>query len=81
LRVKDLIFRFITEGRAFPIDRLIRPIARISADLPADHVVGVLREHRAHQAVVVDETGALLGLITIQDVVGELLGATGAPRA
>ena len=81
LRVKDLVFRFVAEGRAFPIDRLIRPIARISPDLPADRVVGILRERRAHQAVVVDKSGAVLGLITIQDVIGELLGATGAPQA
>jgi putative hemolysin len=81
LRVKDLVFRFVAEGRAFPIDRLIRPIARISADLPADRVVSVLRERRAHQAIVVDEAGALLGLVTIQDVIGELLGASSATRA
>ena len=81
LRVKDLVFRFVAEGRALPIDRLIRPIARISPDLPADRVVSLLRERRVHQAIVVDDAGVLLGLVTIQDVVGELLGAANAPRA
>jgi CBS domain containing-hemolysin-like protein len=80
LRVEDLVFRFVAGGPA-PLDRLVRPVARISPDLAADHVVAALRERRAHQAVVVDATGAMLGLVTIQDVVGELLGAVRAPGA
>ena len=60
-----------------PLPRLLRPIAEISQDLSADRVVGVLRERRVHQAVVVDAPGHAIGLVTIQDVLSELLGSTG----
>jgi CBS domain containing-hemolysin-like protein len=79
LRVKDLVHRFITHG---PTDlrQLIRPVVRVQQDLPADRVVTVLREKRAHQAVVVDAQDRPLGLITIQNLLEALLGA-GAARS
>jgi CBS domain containing-hemolysin-like protein len=74
LRVKDLVDRFIAEGQ-LPLDRLIRPVVELSESLPADRVVGLLRERRVHQAVVVDAAGHAIGVITIQDVLSELLGS------
>jgi CBS domain containing-hemolysin-like protein len=78
LRVKDLVHRYITHG---PTDlrQLMRPVVRVQQDLPADRVVTVLRERRAHQAVVVDAADRPLGLITIQNLLEALLGA-GAVR-
>jgi CBS domain containing-hemolysin-like protein len=85
--VKDLVERYITEGPV-PMSRLIRPVVRLTEGLAADAVVTELRTRRAHSAVVVDDSGRSTGLITIQDVLGELLGlretvaapATGAAR-
>jgi CBS domain containing-hemolysin-like protein len=42
--------------------------------MPADQLLRTLRESRSHQALVVNEYGAMAGLITLQDVVAELLG-------
>jgi CBS domain containing-hemolysin-like protein len=42
--------------------------------MSADQLLRTLRESRSHQALVVDEYGAVAGLITLQDVVAELLG-------
>jgi putative ABC transport system permease protein len=41
---------------------------------PADRLLGFLKEKRSHQAIVVDANGTIVGLITLEDVVGELLG-------
>lgn len=83
LRVKDLVQRYVTDGPQ-PLDRLLRPIQHLPETLTADRVIALLRERRAHQAVVVDAGGRAVGLITIQDVLGELLGpqavAAGAGR-
>jgi CBS domain containing-hemolysin-like protein len=73
LRVKDLVRRYVTHG---PTDLrlLVRPVVRVPQDIPADRVVSVLRERRAHQAVVVDGTDVPVGLITIQDLLEALVG-------
>src|SRR4029079_697596 len=73
LRVKDLVERYVAEG-PMPIERLVRPIVEVSEALPADRVVTALRDKRAHAAVVVDQSGSAVGLITIQDVLEELMG-------
>lgn len=74
LRVKDLLHHFVLEGELPSLERLLRPLARVPYDLSADRVIGLLRERRVHQAVVTDEQGKVIGLITIQDVLAEFLG-------
>jgi CBS domain containing-hemolysin-like protein len=73
LRVKDLVERYVAEGPV-GLERLIRPVVRLAPNLPADRVLTLFRERRAQQAVV-ESQGRALGLITIQDVLAELLGA------
>ena len=74
LRVKDLLHHFVLEGEPPALGRLLRPLAHVSHDLSADRVIALLRERRVHQAVVTDEQGRVIGLITIQDVLAEFLG-------
>jgi putative hemolysin len=73
LRVKDLVYYYVASGAAARLEHLARPIVRVPADLPADRVIALLRERRVHQAVVTDGSGAVVGLITIQDVIGAVL--------
>jgi CBS domain containing-hemolysin-like protein len=82
LRVKDLVERYAMQGTV-RVERLMRPVVHLIEDLPADRALGVLRERRAHSAIVSDANGRTAGLITIQDLLGELLGAAApstAPR-
>jgi putative hemolysin len=78
LRVKDLVHRYLAEGPPVTAGSLARPVATIPVTLPADQVLTAMKAKRAHQAVVLDGTGAVIGLITIQDVLGALLGSEGA---
>jgi CBS domain containing-hemolysin-like protein len=78
LHVKDLVRRYVTHGPT-DLKQLLRPVVRVPEDIPADRVATVLREKRAHQAIVVDGANTAVGLITIQDVLEALVGA-GAAR-
>jgi CBS domain containing-hemolysin-like protein len=81
LRVKDLVHQYVVDGAGAPLEKLVRPVVRIASDLPADRVIGLLRERRVHQAVVTDASGTIVGLLTIQDVIGAFLDSTpAAPR-
>lgn len=73
LRVKDLVRRFVSDG-PMPLDKLARPLPRLPVELPADRIIGVFRAKRAHLALVVDGNDDVVGLVTIHDVLGELLG-------
>jgi len=73
LRVKDLVNRFVQQGPT-PLAQLMRPVVRVSQDLAADRIAAALRERRAHQAMVIDASEAVVGLVTIQDVLVALVG-------
>ena len=75
LHTKDVVTHFLERGRAGTLASLIRPMLRVPDGMPADRLLGFLRERRAHQALVVDPAGSVIGLITLEDVIGELLGS------
>ena len=55
----------------------MRPITSVHESVTADRVLRELRERRSHQALVVDEFGGTSGLLTLEDVLRELLGDVG----
>jgi putative hemolysin len=73
LHIKDVVTRYVQAG-ALTVASLLRPIVRVPETMPADRLLAFLRERRNHQALVVDDQGTVVGLITLEDVVGELLG-------
>ena len=73
LHTKDVITHY-AQGAPMSVASLLRPIVHVPDTMPADRLLGFLRERRSHQAIVVDGLGAVVGLITLEDVVGELLG-------
>jgi putative hemolysin len=73
LHTKDVVTDFI-QGGGGSITTLLRPIVRVRDNMPADRLLAFLRDRRSHQALIVDENGRVAGLITLEDVLGELLG-------
>ncbi len=57
----------------FPTSAL-RPIARVRAETPLDDVLGAMRDTRTHLAAVIGPNGGLTGLVTMEDVLRELVG-------
>ena len=73
LHIKDVVTGYV-QSRGLTVASLLRPIVRVPDSMPADRLLAFLRERRSHQALVVDAAGAVVGLITLEDVVAELLG-------
>lgn len=57
----------------FPVTAM-RPIARVRASTPLDDVLTALRRSRTHLAAVLDEDDRLAGMVTMEDVLRELVG-------
>jgi len=74
LHTKDLVTEYVTGMRRRSLASLLRPIVRVRHDMPADRLLAFLREKRSHQALVVDADGKVIGLITLEDVLADLLG-------
>jgi putative hemolysin len=74
LHTKDVVTHFLERGRSGTLMQLVRPLPRVSEAMPADRLLAFLRERRSHQAIVIDAVGIVVGLVTLEDVLGELLG-------
>jgi len=77
LHTKDLVRWRVSGARDEGLASLVRPIASVHESVTADRVLRELRERRSHLALVVDEFGGTAGLLTLEDVLSELLGDVG----
>lgn len=75
LNTKDVVMHFVARGDLGAVAGLVRPVERVLETMSADRLLAFLRERRSHQALVVDAAGAVVGMITLEDVLGELLGS------
>jgi CBS domain containing-hemolysin-like protein len=77
LHTKDLVRWFVTEGAMMTLADLLRTVPTVHESVTADRILRDLRERRSHQTLVVDEFGGTSGLLTLEDVLSELLGHVG----
>ena len=71
LHVKDLLVR---EGKDVSLEDLARDIERVPESMLVDELLERLRKLREHFALVLDEHGTVVGLITLEDVLEEIVG-------
>lgn len=72
LHVKDVI-RARQRGGSLSPRTLARAAPTIAASAPADQVLELFRSQRGHAAIVVDEHGATLGLVTMDDIIADVM--------
>jgi CBS domain containing-hemolysin-like protein len=58
----------------FSLQRFVREPLYIPATRPAERVLDDLRKTRAHMAVVLDEYGGTAGILTMEDLIEEVVG-------
>ncbi|MFF8289195.1 hemolysin family protein [Streptomyces sp. NPDC016309] len=76
LHVKDALDA-VPRDLPFPVSAM-RPIARVRAATPLDDVLTAMRRSRTHLAAVLDDDGKPAGLVTMEDVLRELVGRPAA---
>ncbi len=74
LYAKDLL-RYLRDGRTdIPLDRILRAAYFIPESKKVDELLQELQQRRVHMAVVVDEYGGTAGIVTIEDLLEEIVG-------
>lgn len=75
--LKDLVRR--SQGTPDPrggprVDEIMRPARFVPESKPVDELLREMQAKRTHMAVVVDEYGGFAGLVTIEDILEEIVG-------
>lgn len=74
LHVKDLFVVTDAEELSFDLARYLRPAAFVPDLKRSGDLFREMRRRRFHLAVVVDELGAIAGLVTLEDLIERILG-------
>lgn len=74
VHVKDVLTRDPSELDRVTVHDLRRPIQAVPETRDLEHLLADMRADRSHAVLVVDEFGAMIGLVTLEDVLEELVG-------
>jgi CBS domain containing-hemolysin-like protein len=74
--LKDLASRAQDPDRArtTAVEDVMRPVAYVPESKPVDELLREMQAARSHIAIVIDEYGGTAGLITIEDILEEIVG-------
>jgi len=73
VNAKDLLIQSV-EGKAFDIIAALQPPVFVPETLPALKLLETLRKARTHIVLVIDEHGGIEGIVTLNDILGSLVG-------
>jgi CBS domain containing-hemolysin-like protein len=71
---KDILEYSDDKHKAQPIEALIRPVAYVPESMPVADLLREFQKVKQKLAIVVDEHGGVSGLVTMEDVVEEIVG-------
>ncbi len=74
LYAKDLLQCFYDNQIDRPIETLLRPAHFVPVSKKVNTLLREMQKHRVHVAMVVDEYGGTAGLVTIEDIIEEIVG-------
>lgn len=72
--VKDLLSKLTDENPPKTVALVMRPIEFVPETKHASSLLAEMQESHTHQVIVVDEYGDIAGLVTIEDLLEELVG-------
>jgi CBS domain containing-hemolysin-like protein len=63
-----------TEGAEMEIEKVMRPATFVPESKPVDELLRQMQKQRIHVAIAIDEYGGTAGLVTIEDILEEIVG-------
>jgi CBS domain containing-hemolysin-like protein len=74
VHVSELARLLMQEGPSAPLEPVVHDALIVPETKPLDDMLADLQRHRASMAVVVDEYGRVVGVITVEDIIEEVVG-------
>lgn len=77
INIKDLLLQGIKDkdsSATFTLSKFVQPIINVIETAPIKEVLQKMQAERIHMSILVDEYGGTSGLLTVEDIVEELVG-------
>ena len=74
VHAKDLLRLHSAGNRPFELEKLLRPVLYAPETKKVDELLHEMQQKKVHMMVVVDEYGGTAGVVTIEDILEEIVG-------
>jgi len=74
LHLKDLIKQTLRSEGRFDLRLILRSAPAVPEDLPVETLLAAFKRQKLHMAIVLDEFGGMDGIVTLEDLVEEVVG-------
>jgi CBS domain containing-hemolysin-like protein len=74
LHLKDLVKQTLRTESRFDLRLILRSAPAVPEDLPVQTLLAAFKRQRLHMAIVLDEFGGMDGIVTLEDLVEEVVG-------
>lgn len=70
----ELLENLVRDNDEWPLQQIRKEIVAVNQDKPLPELFDALTQNRSHMAIVVDDFGSLVGLVSMEDVFETLIG-------
>lgn len=74
VHVHDILKHYHAQGKTIRVREIMQPPFFVPEHLSADDLVALFRKNQRHLAIVVNELGGIEGIVTLEDVLEEIVG-------
>ena len=74
IHVKDLFGVLQTGSASFRLQQIVRPVITVPETVHVTDLLTLMRSRQVHIAVLIDEYGGTAGIVTLEDIVEEIVG-------
>lgn len=74
VHLKDLIRQTMRPDSRFDIRLIMRSAPAVPEDYPVEKLLAAFKSQRLHMAIVLDEFGGMAGIVSLEDLVEEIVG-------
>lgn len=74
LHLKDIVRQTIKSQSRFDLRLILRSTPGVPDDLPVQTLLAAFKRQKLHMAIVLDEFGGMAGIVTLEDLVEEVVG-------
>lgn len=73
LHIKDMLTEVLGGGKQ-GLEKIMRPILTVPETMSISRLLTMLQKQRAQMAIIIDEYGGTAGLVTLEDIMEEIVG-------